>query len=87
MKPQEFWDAKYRELIIYIKMRLIRINEDQKNEISIQEAATNKIIEANPLMFKSPKIKMIKDMFKDLFKQKEKEQSIEEQIAILRDMK
>lgn len=88
MKPYDFWNSTYREINIYSKMNLIRMNEDLKNQINIEEASTNKIIEANPLMFRNPKVKMIRDMFKGLFKQKEeKEQTIEEQIAILRSIK
>lgn len=68
-------------------MNLIRLEDDFRLQINLQEAVTNKIIQANPLLTKSPKIKLIKDVFKHLFKEKEEEQTIEEQIAILRSMK
>ena len=72
-------------------MKLAKIVDDFKREINLQEATTDKIIQANPLLFKNPKIERLIEGFKDLFKEEieeqGKEQTLEEQIAIFRSMK
>lgn len=87
MKPNEFWNSTYREVSIFCQMNLIRIADDFKLEITLQDETTNKLIQANPMITNSPKIKPLKEIFRNLFKQKEEEQTIEEQIALLRSMK
>ncbi len=70
MKPQEFWNSTYREINIYIQTHLIKIVDDLKREINLQEAVTNKLIRADS-MSKRPKIVPIRDSYKDLFKEEE----------------
>lgn len=87
MKPFEFWNSTYREVNLFSKMNLIKMTDDFKLEVTLQDETTNKIIKANPFLYDKPKIKSLKEIFINLFKQKEEEQTIEEQIAILRSMK
>lgn len=87
MKPFEFWNSTYREVNLFSKMNLIKMTDDFKLEVTLQDESTNKIIKANPFLYDKPKIKSLKEIFINLFKQKEEEQTIEEQIAILRSMK
>lgn len=87
MKPFEFWNSTYREVNLFSKMNLIKITDDFKLEVTLQDESTNKMIKSNPFLYDKPKIKSLKEIFINLFKQKEKEQTIEEQIAILRSMK
>lgn len=87
MKPSEFWNNTYREVNLYCKMNLIKITDDFKLQISLQEESTNKVIKSNPLLVRHPKIQSLQTAFNYLFKKKEEEQTIEEQIAILRNMK
>lgn len=89
MKPHEFWESTYREVNLFCKMNLIKRDDETRNMINLEDALTNKMIEANPMIVKNPKIKPIRDSFKGLFEDDKgnEEQSIEEQIAILRGMK
>lgn len=87
MKPFEFWNSTYREVNLFSKMNLIKITDDFKLEVTLQDESTNKMIKSNPFLYDKPKIKSLKEIFVNLFKQKEEEQTIEEQIAILRSMK
>ncbi len=78
MKPYEFWNSTYRQVNLFSKMNLIKITDDYKLEITLQDETTNKIIKANPLS-KNPKIKSLKEVFTNLFpKKEEKIQNIEE---------
>ena len=68
MKPQEFWNSTYRQINIYMQTHLIKIVDDLKREINLQEAVTNKMIRADS-MSKRPKIIPIRDSYKELFKE------------------
>ncbi len=66
MKPDEFWNGKYREVYLFCEMNLIKIKEMFKQEIFLQEAVTDKLIQADS-MSKKPKIVPLRKMFKQLF--------------------
>lgn len=66
MKPDEFWNGKYREVYLFCEMNLIKIKEMFKQEIFLQEAVTDKLIQADS-MSKKPKIIPLRKMFKQLF--------------------
>lgn len=70
MKPSEFWNSTYREINVFVQMYLIKIKDDLKREINLQEAVTNKLIRADS-MSKRPKIIPIRDSYKELFKEEE----------------
>ena len=70
MKPQEFWNCRYLEINTYCQAHLVKIIDDLKREINLQEAVTNKLIRADS-MSKSPKIIPIRDSYKELFKEEE----------------
>ena len=70
MKPQEFWDSTYRQVSIYMQTHLIKVVDDLKREINLQEAVTNKMIRADS-MSKRPKIVLIRDSYKELFREEE----------------
>ena len=78
MKPHEFWNSRYSEINAYCQTHLVKIIDDLKSEINLQEAVTNKLIRADS-MSKNPKIILIRDNYKKLFKTEEKEQTLEEQ--------
>ena len=59
-------------------MHLIKIIDDLKREINLQEAVTNKLITGN-CMNTNAKIIPIKDSFKELYEQEYEEQTLEEQ--------
>lgn len=67
MKPKEFWDCNYREIILFCEINSIKQNESFKTDIILQEAVTNKLIQADG-MNKKPKVIPLKKMFKELFK-------------------
>lgn len=68
MKPDEFWNCEFREMILYCDINIIRINEDFKTNIILHEAVTNKMIQADPLGNKKPKVNPLTKTFKELFK-------------------
>ncbi len=72
MKPQEFWNARFLEISAYCQAHLIKIVDDLKREINLQEAVTNKLIKADS-MSKKPKIELIRDNYKELFKEEKHE--------------
>lgn len=78
MKPHEFWNSRYSEINIYCQTHLVKIIDDLKNEINLQEAVTDKLIRADS-MSKNPKIILIRDNYKELFEVEKKEQTLEEQ--------
>ena len=79
MKPHEFWNSEYSKINVYCQTHLIKIIDDLKCEINLQEAVTNKLISGD-CMNQNAKIIYIKDNYKKLFdKKEEKEQTLEEQ--------
>lgn len=85
MKPSEYWNARYREVVLFCNVNLFKITDNIKQNIELFEAVTDKIIMSNSLCVKKPKIIKLKEMFGKLFKRKE--QTLEEQIKMLREMK
>ena len=81
MKPYEYWNSTYREVNIFVQTHLIKIVDDLKREINLQEAVTNKLIRADS-MSKKPKIVPIRDSYKALFEQEEQQVSTPEEIKI-----
>lgn len=69
IKPQDFWNSRYKEIYLYCEIQFIRTIEDFKQEITLQEAVTDKLIQADS-MSKKPKIVPLKKMFKEIFKSK-----------------
>lgn len=88
MKPDEFWNCEYRYINIFLQTNMVRILDDFKMQIMLQEAVTDKLIKADS-MSKRPKIIPLKRMFAKLFETepKIKYQSPQEQIARLRKLK
>ena len=84
MKPYEFWNSRYLEINVYCQSHLIKIIDDLKREINLQEAVTNKLIRADS-MSKNPKIILIRDNYKELFN--EEEQQIQPPEEIIRRMR
>lgn len=80
MKPQEFWNSTYREINLYIQTNLVKIVDNLKREINLQEAVSNKIIRADS-MSKRPKIIPIRDSYKELFKEENKRMMSPEEIT------
>ena len=78
MKPHEFWNSRYSEINTYCQTHLVKIINDLKSEINLQEAVTDKLIRADS-MSKNPKIILIRDNYKELFEVEKKEQTLEEQ--------
>lgn len=88
MKPNEFWECEYRNLNIFLQINMIRILDDFKMQIMLQEAVTDKLIKADS-MSKRPKVVSLKKMFNKLFEEKNKVhyQSPKEQMERLRKLK
>lgn len=66
MKPNEFWDCTYREVALFCEINSMRKNDNFKANINLQEAVTNKLIQADG-MNKRPKIVPLRKMFEELF--------------------
>lgn len=67
MKPSDFWNATYREVLLYCQVNLIKISDEFRQKIVVQEATTDKLIQADAMREK-PKVIPLKEMFKKLFK-------------------
>lgn len=71
MKPNEFWNSTYREINIYTQSNLCHITDTFKQEIQLQEAVTNKMIQADAMSNRRPKIIPLQKTFEKLFPKKE----------------
>ena len=69
--PKDFWNMTYKEVNTFCQANLIKIQDEFKRNIILQEAVTDKMIQAD-LMGKKPKIIPLKKMFKELFENKKK---------------
>ena len=67
ISPGEFWSSRYREIYLYCEIQFIKTIEDFKQEITLQEAVKDKLLQGDS-MRKKPKIIPLKEKFKDLFK-------------------
>lgn len=88
MKPDEFWNCEYRCINTFLQTNMVRILDDFKMQIMLQEAVTDKLIKADS-MSKRPKVIPLKKMFAKLFETEPKirYQTPQEQIARLRKLK
>lgn len=88
MRPNEFWNCEYRHINTFLQINMVRLLDDFKMQIMLQEAVTDKLIKADS-MSKRPKIIPLKKMFAKLFETEPKihYQSPQEQIARLRKLK
>ena len=88
MKPEEFWNCEYRAINQFIQINMIRILDEFKMEILLQDAVTDKLIRADS-MSKRPKIISLKKIFSKLFESDKnlKYQSSQEQLSRLRKLK
>jgi len=79
MKPNEFWNSTYREISAFTQSNLLHNVDDFRREIQLQEAVTDKLIQADAMSNKRPKIVPLQKTFKNIFpKQEETIQSPEE---------
>lgn len=58
----------YKEVTVYCQCKLAYINDRLKEHIIVEDASTDKILVANPLINKNPKINSLTKAFKKLFK-------------------
>lgn len=88
MKPYEFWNCEYRYINTFLQTNMVRLLDDFKMQIMLQEAVTDKLIKADS-MSKRPKVIPLKKMFAKLFETEPKirYQTPQEQIARLRKLK
>ncbi len=68
MKPNEFWNERYKNVSLYCEVNLIKLQDDFKQQIILEEAVTNKLIQADSMLCQNPKIIPIQNMFSNLFK-------------------
>lgn len=68
MRPIEFWSERYRNVSLYCETNLIKLQDDFKQQIILQDAVTNKLIQADSMSNQNPKIIPIQKMFINLFK-------------------
>lgn len=80
LKPQEFWNSRYMEINIYCQTHLVKNIDDLKREINLQEAVTNKLIKADSMSNRQPRIIPIRDSYKELFKEEELQTQAPEEI-------
>lgn len=78
MKPSEFWNSTYMEINIFTQANLCRSIDEFRQEIKLQEAVTDKIIMADSMSNRRPKIIPLHKTFKSLFPEREEQQSPKE---------
>ncbi len=81
MKPEEFWNSTYREINIFTQVRLTKIMDELRQEIQIQEEVTNKLIMADAMSNRRPKIISLLTIFQKIFPKKENENQSNEEIT------
>jgi hypothetical protein len=86
MKPNEFWDSTYREINIYTQSNLCHIIDNFRQEIKLQEAITDKLIMADAMSNRHPKIVPLQKTFEKLFPEN-KEEKIQTPEEITRRMR
>ncbi len=87
MKPSEFWNSTYREINLYTQANLSYFMDQFKREIRLQEAVTNKMIMADAMSNRRPKIIPLQKTFENLFpEEEEKQQSTQEIIRRMREV-
>ncbi len=57
----------YKEVTVYCQTRLAYINDRFKEQIVLEDASTNKLLNADPLLNKRPKINSLTKIFDKLF--------------------
>lgn len=87
MKPNEFWNSTYREINIYTQANLCHVIDNFRQDVRLQEAVTDKLIMADAMSNKRPKIIQLQKVFKNLFPNEEENiQSPEEITKRMREM-
>lgn len=81
MKPHEFWNSTYREINLYTQSNLSRNMDEFRQEIRLQEAVTDKMIMADAMSNRRPKIIPLRKTFEKLFPEKEETNQTPEEIA------
>lgn len=81
MKPNEFWNSTYREINVYTQANLCHIIDNFRQDIRLQEAVTDKLIMADAMSNKRPKIIQLQNVFKNLFPSKEEKIQSSEEIT------
>lgn len=79
MKPSEFWNCTYREINIFTQTNLCKMTDEFRQEITLQEAVTDKLIMADSMSNKRPKIIPLHKTFENLFP--ENSQNTEQSVA------
>ena len=64
MKPNEFWNSTYREINIYTQANLCHVIDNFRQDVRLQEAVTDKLIMADAMSNKRPKIIQLQKVFK-----------------------
>lgn len=81
MKPKDFWEATYREVNVYAQSNIINRLDGYRQEIQLQEAVTNKMIQADAMSNRRPKIVSLKKTFENLFPEEEVHYQTPQEIA------
>lgn len=81
MKPSEYWDSTYREINVFTQSNLCNMMDKFRQDINLQEAVTNKMIMADSMSNKRPKIVPLLKTFEKLFPKKEDKAITPEEIT------
>lgn len=81
MKPNEFWNSTYREVHVFTQANLSKVMDDMRTEIKLQEAITDKLIMADAMSQRRPKVIPLQKTFQKLFPENEDEIQTPEEIT------
>jgi hypothetical protein len=75
MKPNEFWESTFSDIIDYFQMNLIRHLDELRDDINVHDEQANKLIRADGMSVRNPKIVSMQESFKGLYNQAKQENS------------
>lgn len=81
MKPNEFWQSTYREVVLFVESKVAQYEFELKQQIRLADNLGNKLISASMIAKKPKNINLIKEIYFDLFKEELEKQSIYERKA------
>lgn len=81
MKPNEFWNSTYRQINMYTQSNLSYQMDEYRQQVRLQEAVTDKLIMADAMSNRRPKVIPLYKTFKNLFPENEEKQQTPEEIA------
>lgn len=76
--PEQYWNNTIKQNMIYVQSNLAKKLDDAREKIQLAEITTDKLIKADALSTKNPKVLRIVDSYDSLFNEDKKQQTPED---------